>query len=67
LQQDLAGDRDADLVTRQATAAANAGIGGVPFFVFGKKLAVAGAQEVEVFLEAMRQARGGGGEPTQAA
>jgi predicted DsbA family dithiol-disulfide isomerase len=67
LRQDLAGDRDADLVGRQAIAATNAGIGGVPFFVFGKKLAVAGAQEVEVFLEALRQARGDGGEPTQAA
>jgi predicted DsbA family dithiol-disulfide isomerase len=65
LRQDLATDRDADLVARQAVAASNAGIGGVPFFVFDKKLAVAGAQEEEVFLEAMRQARGG--EPTQAA
>ena len=67
LRQDLAGDRDADLVARQAIAATNAGIGGVPFFVFDKKLAVAGAQEEEVFLEAMRQVRGDGGEPTQAA
>jgi predicted DsbA family dithiol-disulfide isomerase len=65
LRHDLASSRDADLVVRQATAASNAGIGGVPFFVFDKRLAVAGAQEVEVFLEAMRRARGG--DPTQAA
>jgi predicted DsbA family dithiol-disulfide isomerase len=65
LRQDLATDRDAEIVARHAFAASNAGIGGVPFFVFDKKLAVAGAQEEEVFLEAMRQARGG--EPPQAA
>jgi predicted DsbA family dithiol-disulfide isomerase len=67
LRQDLAGDRDTDLVARQVIAATNAGIGGVPFFVFDKKLAVAGAQEEGVLLEAMRKVRGDGGEPTQAA
>jgi predicted DsbA family dithiol-disulfide isomerase len=64
LRRDLASDRDADIVARQAMAASNAGIGGVPFFVFGKRLAVAGAQEVEVFLEAMRRVRGGESTPT---
>ena len=67
LRRALGGDRDADIVRRQAAAASNAGIGGVPFFVFGKKVAVAGAQETDVFLTAMRQARGQDGSPPQVA
>ena len=34
-------------------------IKGVPFFVFNRKLAVSGAQEPEVFLEAMDKVEGG--------
>lgn len=56
LRRDLAGDRDAVLIERQAAAASRAGIGGVPFYVFGKKVAVAGAQDSEVMAEAMDQA-----------
>jgi predicted DsbA family dithiol-disulfide isomerase len=67
LQRDLAGDRDATFVERQATAAASAGIGGVPFIVFGKKLAVAGAQEIDVLTTAIDQAIEQNGEPPRAA
>ncbi|MEX0591357.1 MAG: DsbA family oxidoreductase [Xanthobacteraceae bacterium] len=67
LRRDLASDRDALFVGRQATAASTAGISGVPFFVFGKKVAVAGAQEVEILSAAMDQALTQSGEPTQAA
>jgi predicted DsbA family dithiol-disulfide isomerase len=56
LRRDLAGDRDRALIEQQAHAAASAGIGGVPFFVFGKRCAVAGAQEPEVFAAAIEQA-----------
>jgi predicted DsbA family dithiol-disulfide isomerase len=66
LRRDLASDRDAQFVERQASAASTSGIGGVPFFVFGKKVAVAGAQETEVLTAAMDQARGQGGEPPRA-
>jgi predicted DsbA family dithiol-disulfide isomerase len=56
LRRDLASDRDASFVERQATAASTAGIGGVPFFVFGKKVAVAGAQETDILTAAIDQA-----------
>jgi predicted DsbA family dithiol-disulfide isomerase len=51
-------DRDKSYVERQATAAARAGISGVPFFVFNKKVSVAGAHEVEVLIGAIDQALG---------
>lgn len=53
---DLASDKDEELVARQAQAASASGIGGVPFFVFGGKVAVAGAQEAEVLSAAIDQA-----------
>jgi predicted DsbA family dithiol-disulfide isomerase len=53
---DLASDKDEDLVRKQAQAASASGIGGVPFFVFGGKIAVAGAQEPEVLSSAIDQA-----------
>lgn len=53
---DLASDKDEDLVAKQAQAASASGIGGVPFFVFGGKVAVAGAQEAEVLSSAIDQA-----------
>ena len=58
IRRDLLSDRDKELVEKQATAAARSGIGGVPFFVFGKKISVAGAHEVEVLVGAMDQAMG---------
>lgn len=56
VRRDLLTDRDRRYIERQATAAARAGIGGVPFFVFGKKISVAGAHEVEVLVGAIDQA-----------
>lgn len=53
---DLATDKDEELVLKQAQAASASGIGGVPFFVFGGKVAVAGAQEAEVLSSAIDQA-----------
>lgn len=60
LRRDLAGERDVALVEQQAAAASSAGIGGVPFFVFGKKVSVAGAHEIEVMLKAIDHAAGNG-------
>lgn len=34
------------------------GIQGVPFFVFDRKLAVSGAQDKKIFLEALQKAHG---------
>lgn len=56
MRRDLLTDRDKRFVERQAAAAARAGIGGVPFFVFGKKVSVSGAHEIEVLVGAMDQA-----------
>lgn len=56
LRADLESDKDAELVQRQAQAASASGIGGVPFFVFGGKVAVSGAQEAEVLSSAIDQA-----------
>lgn len=47
----------AEVRTDEAMAQAN-GISGVPFFVFEKRLAVSGAQPVDMLVEAMRQAAG---------
>jgi predicted DsbA family dithiol-disulfide isomerase len=58
LRRDLESDRDVLSVERQATAASVGGIGGVPFFVFGKKVAVAGAHEPEALAAAIDQALG---------
>jgi predicted DsbA family dithiol-disulfide isomerase len=43
-------------VSADIATAAEYGIGGVPFFVFNDRLAVDGAQPVEVFGKALRQA-----------
>lgn len=56
LRADLESDKDVELVQRQAQAASASGIGGVPFYVFGGKVAVSGAQEVEVLSAAIDQA-----------
>lgn len=53
---DLASDKDEELVAKQAQAASASGIGGVPFFVFGGKIALSGAQEAEVISSAIDQA-----------
>ena len=56
VRRDLESERDAELIEKQATAASMSGVGGVPFFVFGKKIAVAGAHEPEALAQAIDQA-----------
>ena len=56
LEDLLAGDRFAGDVRADEAEAAALGCTGVPFFVFDRAFAVAGAQDSEVFLLAMRRA-----------
>lgn len=53
----LAGQAYSDAVARDIAQARTYGITGVPFFVFEDRLAVSGAQPVEVFEQALQQAR----------
>jgi predicted DsbA family dithiol-disulfide isomerase len=52
----LATDEDVEGVTREARSAGEAGIQGVPFFIFGGLLALSGAQPAETIAEAMERA-----------
>jgi predicted DsbA family dithiol-disulfide isomerase len=52
----LASDKDIERVEAEATAAKNAGIEGVPCFIFGGVLAVSGAQEPANLADAIRRA-----------
>jgi len=52
----LAGDEDKALVEQADVEARSAGIGGVPFFIFNRKVSVSGAQDPEALLAAMEQA-----------
>lgn len=52
----LESDEDRDLVLAQDIQARQAGIGGVPFFIFNRKVAVSGAHEPDTLLAAMKQA-----------
>ena len=52
----LAGDRLTDEVRADEAMAQELGITGVPFFVFAGKLAVSGAQPVEVLVQALSKA-----------
>ena len=54
---------DADLVRQEIEQAQGMGVSGVPFFIFGGRLGVPGAQEPPVLRRAMAQARQGMGEP----
>ncbi|HWQ39886.1 MAG TPA: DsbA family oxidoreductase [Burkholderiales bacterium] len=55
----LVSNEDRALVVRQDAHARDSGIEGVPFFIFGERLAVSGAQPPEVLLEAMERAAPG--------
>jgi predicted DsbA family dithiol-disulfide isomerase len=55
----LTSDADRDLVKQADLEARTAGIGGVPFFIFNRKVGVSGAQGEDVLLQAMEQAREG--------
>ena len=52
----LQGTDQTEAVRADEMQAATYGITGVPFFVIDRKLGVSGAQPVEVFLQALRQA-----------
>ncbi|MBI4195030.1 MAG: DsbA family oxidoreductase [Betaproteobacteria bacterium] len=52
----LASETDCDLIRSADIEARNAGIGGVPFFIFNRKVGVSGAQEAETLLDALLQA-----------
>jgi predicted DsbA family dithiol-disulfide isomerase len=52
----LAGDNDIEQVEAEANAAKNAGIDGVPFFIFGGAFAVSGAQAPDYLSDAIRRA-----------
>ena len=52
----LASDRDVERVTQEAEQAKQAGIDGVPCFIFGGVLAVSGAQDPAYLAEAMGRA-----------
>src|SRR4051812_9956018 len=53
----LASDRDVDRVTQEAEQAKQAGIDGVPCFIFGGVLAVSGAQDPAYLADAMARAQ----------
>jgi predicted DsbA family dithiol-disulfide isomerase len=53
----LASDRDVDRVSEEAAQAKQAGIDGVPCFIFGGVLAVSGAQDPVYLADAMARAR----------
>src|SRR5262249_57850525 len=44
VRERLAGEDDVERVTQEAEAAKDAGIDGVPYFIFGGRIAVQGAQ-----------------------
>ena len=52
----LASDADRDVVAGADIEARNAGIGGVPYFIFNRAVGVSGAQEADALVQAMLQA-----------
>ncbi len=56
VRQDLASERDIMAIQDAANSAAEAGITGVPFFIFNNRFAVAGAQTPDMIAAAMDQA-----------
>lgn len=50
---------DADVIAGADTEARNAGINGVPFFIFNRTIGMSGAQDPEVLLQGMQQALAG--------
>ena len=53
----LADGADADLVRQEIEQAQAMGVSGVPFFIFGGRIGVPGAQEPAVLRRAMAEAR----------
>jgi predicted DsbA family dithiol-disulfide isomerase len=52
----LASEEGRDAIAQADVEARSAGIGGVPFFIFDRKIGVSGAQEPETLVQAMEQA-----------
>jgi len=52
----LNSDQDVESITQEAESAKEAGIQGVPMFIFGGKFAVSGAQAAEYLAEAIERA-----------
>ena len=59
VRADLASDTDVALIEQEAQQAKDAGIEGVPCFVFGGKFAVSGAQAPEYLAEAIERIASG--------
>ncbi len=55
VRADLATEKDVDLIEQQSQEAKQAGIEGVPCFIFGGKFAVSGAQAPEYLAEAIER------------
>lgn len=47
---------DADVIRSADVEARNAGVNGVPFFIFNRSIGMSGAQDPEVLLQGMQQA-----------
>jgi predicted DsbA family dithiol-disulfide isomerase len=56
----LDSDIDADLIRSADQEARQVGVEGVPFFIINRTIGISGAQDPEVLLQAMEQARAGG-------
>ncbi len=56
LEAYLESTEDRDTVLRGDVEARSAGIGGVPFFIFNRRIGLSGAQEPETLLQAMQEA-----------
>jgi predicted DsbA family dithiol-disulfide isomerase len=57
IERRLAGDDDVEAVKAEIAEAQRLGVAGVPFFIFGARFAVAGAQSVDVLVAAIERAR----------
>ena len=57
LEAYLASGEDRDTVLQGDIEARQAGVNGVPFFIFNRRTAMSGAQEPETLLQAMLDAR----------
>jgi predicted DsbA family dithiol-disulfide isomerase len=59
VRADLATDKDVDQIEQEALSAKEAGIEGVPCFIFGGKFAVSGAQSPEYLADAIERVASG--------
>ncbi|HZX32270.1 MAG TPA: DsbA family oxidoreductase [Rhodocyclaceae bacterium] len=52
----LASDEDADQIQDEIVHAEEMGVGGVPFFIFNRRVGVSGAQPADVLVQAIQEA-----------